>query len=45
VITVEHPTRATSQYRKSFFAVLIGFVLLFLLLDRTPYWWQAKIPL
>jgi membrane protease YdiL (CAAX protease family) len=36
VTTVEHPTRATSQYRESFFAVLIGFVLLFLLLDRTP---------
>ena len=34
--TVEQPTRATSQYRKSFFAILIGFVLLFLLLDRTP---------
>jgi membrane protease YdiL (CAAX protease family) len=32
----EQPTRATSPYRKSFFAVLIGFVLLFLLLDRTP---------
>ena len=33
---VEHPTRATSPYRKSFITVLTGFVLLFLLLDRTP---------
>ena len=33
---VEHPTRATSPHRKSFITVLTGFVLLFLLLDRTP---------
>jgi membrane protease YdiL (CAAX protease family) len=41
---VEHPTRATSPYRKSFFTVLIGFVLLFLLLDRTPLLLTSRDP-
>jgi hypothetical protein len=41
---VEHPTRATSLYRKSFFAVLTGFVLLFLLLDRTPLLLASRDP-
>lgn len=34
--TVEPPTQAPSLYRKRFSTVLTGFVLLFLLLDRTP---------
>ena len=42
--TVEHPTRATSPYRKSFFTVLTGFVLLFLLLDRTPLLLASRDP-
>jgi membrane protease YdiL (CAAX protease family) len=41
---VEHPTRATSPYRKSFFTVLTGFVLLFLLLDRTPLLLTSRDP-
>jgi membrane protease YdiL (CAAX protease family) len=42
---VEHPTRATSLYRKSFFTVLTGFVLLFLLLDRTPLLLASRDPI
>ena len=34
--TVEHPIQAPPVHRKRFFTVLAGFVLLFLLLDRTP---------
>ncbi len=34
--TVKHPTQAPSRYRKRLLTVLTGFVLLFLLLDRTP---------
>src|ERR687894_1584044 len=34
--TVKHPTQAPSWYRKRLLTVLTGFVLLFLLLDRTP---------
>jgi membrane protease YdiL (CAAX protease family) len=41
---VEHPTRATSPYRKSVFTVLTGFVLLFLLLDRTPLLLASRDP-
>ena len=34
--TVGRPIEASSPYRKRFLTVLIGFVLLFVLLDRTP---------
>ena len=42
--TVEHPIQAPPVHRTRFFTVLTGFILLFLLLDRTPLLLAAQDP-